>query len=121
MTRQIEITNLTTPLPRPIRAPYCSSFFCRLRGLMFRSRLEPEEGLLLVQERSSRVDSSIHMLFVYTDLAVIWLDAESVVVDSVRAHSWKPAYFPKAPAKYILEISPERLSEFKVGDKIKFE
>jgi uncharacterized membrane protein (UPF0127 family) len=121
MTRQIEIANQSTPLPRPIWAPYCSSFFCRLCGLMFRSRLEPEEGLLLVQERSSRLDSSIHMLFVFTDLAVIWLDAEGVVVDSVLARAWRPAYFPKAPAKYILEISPERLNEFKVGDKIKFE
>lgn len=88
---------------------------------MFRSRLAPDEGLLLVQERSSRVDSSIHMLFVYTDLAVIWLDENGTVVDLVLARAWRPAYFPKAPAKYILEISPERLSEFKIGDKLIFE
>ena len=78
MTRQVTITNLSTPLPRAIRAPYCSSFFCRLRGLMFRSHLASDEGLLLVQERSSRVDASIHMLFVFTDLAVIWLDQDVV-------------------------------------------
>jgi uncharacterized protein len=121
MTRQVTITNLSTPLPRAIHAPYCSSFFCRLRGLMFRSHLASDEGLLLVQERSSRVDASIHMLFVFTDLAVIWLDQDGMVVDTVLARAWRPAYFPKAPAKYILEISPERFEEFRVGDKIEFE
>jgi uncharacterized membrane protein (UPF0127 family) len=121
MSKLVTVTNQSAPLPQPIRAPYCSSFFCRLRGLMFRSRLAPDEGLLLVQGSSSRVDSSIHMLFVFTDLAVIWLDPDGVIVDTVLARAWRPAYFPKAPAKYILEISPERLSEFRVGDQIKFE
>ena len=88
---------------------------------MFRSHLAPDEGLLLVQGRSSRIDSSIHMLFVFTDLAVIWLNPDGVVVDTTLARAWWPAYFPKAPAKYILEISPERFGEFKVGDKIEFE
>ena len=87
---------------------------------MFRSDLAREEGLLLVEARDSRVDTSIHMLFVYMDLAVIWINSSNVVVDTVLARSWRPAYAPRQAAKYILEINPERLNEFNIGDYVEF-
>ena len=87
---------------------------------MFRSRLAHEQGLLLVEARDSRLDTSIHMLFVFMDLAVIWINSEYRVVDSVLARSWRPVYAPRQPAKYILEIHPDRLDEFKIGDRVEF-
>ena len=87
---------------------------------MFRSRLAHEQGLLLVEARDSRLDTSIHMLFVFMDLAVIWINSENRVVDSVLARSWRPVYAPRQPAKYILEIHPDRLDEFKIGDRVEF-
>ena len=87
---------------------------------MFRSRLAHEQGLLLVEARDSRLDTSIHMLFVFMDLAVIWINSENRVVDSVLARSWRPVYAPHQPAKYILEIHPDRLDEFKIGDRVEF-
>jgi uncharacterized membrane protein (UPF0127 family) len=87
---------------------------------MFRSKLEREEGLLLVEARDSRLDTSIHMLFVFMDLAVIWINSEYSVVDSVLARAWHPAYAPHQPARYILEIHPDRLDEFKIGDRVEF-
>jgi uncharacterized membrane protein (UPF0127 family) len=104
-----------------LQALYCDSFLCRLRGLMFRSSLAPGQGLLLVEGRDSRLDTAIHMLFVFMDLAVIWINSEKVVVDSVLARAWRPAYAPRQPARYILEIHPDRLNEFKIGDKIEFQ
>jgi len=118
--KTIRIENITRPLPAPLQAIYCDSFMCRLRGLMFRSSLPQAEGLLLVEARDSRVDTSIHMLFVYMDLAVIWLNSELTVVDTVLARSWRPAYAPRKPAKYILEIHPDRLNEFSAGDRVEF-
>ncbi len=112
------IENVDRPLPTPLKALYCSSFLCRLRGLMFRSTLSRDFGLLLVEARDSRVDTAIHMLFVFMDLAVIWIDSRNVVVDTVLARSWRPFYAPRQPARYILEIHPDRLSEFQVGDRI---
>ncbi len=116
--KKIRIVNKTRPLATPLRAGYCASFLCRLRGLMFRSRIGLEEGLLLVQPRESRLDSAIHMLFVFMDLAVIWINAEMTVVDTVLARAWRPAYAPKQAARYILEIHPGRLEEFQPGDTI---
>jgi len=88
---------------------------------MFRKSLSVEEGLLLVYGADSRMDSSIHMMFVWFDLAVIWINSTGEVVDTVLARQWKPAYFPKNPARYVLEIVPERLGEFQVGDRVAFQ
>ena len=120
MSYSIYIQNLTHALPAPARVGFCDSFLCRLRGLMFRDRLGLDEGLLLVEGRDSRLDSSIHMFFVPFDLAVFWIDSSLSVVDKVIAKSWKPAYLPKQPARYILEIHPERWANYEIGDKVEF-
>jgi uncharacterized membrane protein (UPF0127 family) len=117
----IHLVNINQPLPTPLHALYCDSFLGRLRGLMFRSSLAPEQGLLLVESRESRIDTAIHMLFVFMDLAIIWINSEKVVVDTILARSWRPAYAPRQPARYILEIHPDRLGEFKIGDHLEFQ
>jgi uncharacterized protein len=116
----ITLVNKNHALPSPLKAPYCDSFMSRLRGLMGRHDLDRGEGLLLVESRDSRVDASIHMFFVYMDLAVIWINSKNIVVDTVLAKAWKPYYAPRAPARFILEIHPERLNEFQIGDQVEF-
>lgn len=118
---EVSIHNLSHPHPQPITARYCASFSCRLRGLTFRRKIPTNWGLLLVQDRDSRMDASIHMLFVWTDLTVVWINSEAEVVDVKLAKSWRLAYLPKRPARYVLELSPQHLSDFIVGDRIKIE
>ncbi len=119
--KHISILNLNTSLKNPLIVHYCENFFCRLRGLMFRTHLNPDEGLLLIQSHDSRINASIHMLFVFMDLAVIWIKEDYIVVDSILARAWRPVYFPQRAAKYILEFHPERLHEFDIGDKVAFQ
>jgi uncharacterized membrane protein (UPF0127 family) len=120
MPRPIAIHNLNNPITYPARVGYCDSFLCKLRGLMFRPRLALDEGLLLVEKRDSRLDTSIHMFFVPFDLAVFWINSEMTVVDKVIAKSWRPAYFSKVDAKYTLEIHPGRFGDYEIGDKVEF-
>lgn len=115
----VEIHNLTRPLTAPLRAGYCSSFLCQLRGLTFRKQVGLEEGLLLVQNHDSRLEASIHMFFVWTDLAVVWINQALQVVDLRLAQKWRPAYVPAAPARYVLEMAPGRLPEFNLEDRIR--
>jgi hypothetical protein len=42
------------------------------------------------------------------------------VVDKILAKPWRPAYFSKQPAKYALEIHPERWGDFEIGDRVEF-
>ena len=114
------IENLNRRVDDGLRVKYCDTFLTQLRGFTLRSELSRDDGLVLVGKRDSRIDSSIHMFFVSFDLAVVWINSDMLVVDKVLAKSWKPAYFSKQPAKYVLEIHPGRWEEFQVGDKVQF-
>jgi uncharacterized membrane protein (UPF0127 family) len=120
MPRIITVENKTRVLTSPLHIQYCDTFYTQLRGLTFRTRLSQDEGLLLVGKRDSRLDAAIHMLFVSFDLSVIWINSAMQVVDKILAKSWRPAYFPKQPARYVLEIHPERWGDFEVGDGVEF-
>jgi uncharacterized membrane protein (UPF0127 family) len=120
MPKSISIENKSRGIDGALRITFCDTFFSQLRGLTFRSRLSQDEGLLLVGKRDSRLESSIHMLFVSFDLAVVWINSELKVVDKVLARSWHPAYFSKQPARYVLEIHPERWGDFDIGDRVQF-
>ena len=119
--QEVIIQNLNQPHVSPIKASYCSTFFCRLRGLTFRRKLYPDRGLLLYQTRETRLDAAIHMLFVWMDLAVIWINSSNEVVDVKLVRSWRPMYMPRRPAVYVLELNATRLKDFSVGDRIAIE
>jgi uncharacterized membrane protein (UPF0127 family) len=119
--KQVLVNNLSRQVEQPVKAVYCTSFLCRLRGLMFRRMLSDLEGLLLVQSKDSRVDSSIHMMFMRFDIGVLWINQAFEIVDVCLARQWRPAYFPKYPARYTLEMRPERLNDYQIGDKVQFD
>lgn len=120
MPKQIIIENKNRKIEAPPLIKYCDTFLTQLRGFTFRERLSLDEGLILVGTRDSRLDSSIHMLFVSFDLAVIWINSNMQVVDKVLAKSWRPAYFSKQPARYVLEIHPKRWGDYEIGDTVQF-
>lgn len=103
------------------RARICRSFWERGLGFMFRCSIEPDEVLLFVMGKESRLGSGVHMLFVFTPLAVIWLNREKKVVDKTLAKPFALWYFPSRPAAYLLEGSVELLSKVEVGDELAFE
>ena len=121
MPKQIIVQNISRNIPSPAQIKYCDTFLTQLRGFTLRDRLSPDEGLLLVGTRDSRIDSSIHMLFVSFDLAVIWINSDMQVVDKVLAKSWRPAYAAKQPAKYVLEVHPDRWGEYEIGELVEFQ
>src|SRR5687768_15575784 len=100
---------------------WCSSFGCKLRGLMFRGRLKLGEGLLMVEALESRSLTSIHMLCMSFPIAAIWMDKSFTVVDKQLAKPWRLAYVPKNPARYTLEADPLLLDRINVGDTLVYE
>jgi uncharacterized membrane protein (UPF0127 family) len=61
------------------------------------------------------------MLGVWFDLGVIWINARGLVVDKCLARPWRVSYVPSSAAQFVLEVAPDRLEDFLVGDEIKFE
>jgi len=119
--RQVTIKNISNKLPVNVQAAYCETFICRTKGLMFRKNLPVEKGLLLVNKNENKLDAAIHMLFVFTDLTIVWINSEMIVVDTVLAKGWGLMYIPQKPAKYTLELNPKLIESFKIGDVIEFE
>ena len=119
--KTVKITNTTHTDRKAIQAKYCQSFLCQLRGLMFTPDLPEHHGLLLVQGSDSRVNSSIHMMFMRMNLAVFWINSQFEVVDRVLARKWKLIYVSSQPARYVLEAGTDCLDSFDIGDKVQFE
>jgi uncharacterized membrane protein (UPF0127 family) len=117
MARWVLVRNPSRGDTTIIRARWCESYLCRLRGLTFRRSLPPGEGLLLVDARESISGTSIHMWGVFFPIGVIWLDSAKWVVDCKVAHPWR-IYTPASPARYVLEGPLAILEHVKVGDAL---
>ncbi|HDD24203.1 MAG TPA: DUF192 domain-containing protein [Chloroflexi bacterium] len=116
----VAVRNETQGVPLLPRVRACRSFLCRLRGLTFRRQLEASEGLWLIGQRESRMDTAIHMFFVFFPIAVVWLDRSGQVVDTCLALPFRPLYVPARPARDVLEGPPELLDQVWVGDRLRF-
>ena len=101
-------------------AKYCDTFFRKLIGLMFSKELPLDEGIILVEQTESRLNTSIHMLFMNYDITVLWLDKNMNIVDKALAKRWRPMYVPKKPAKYVIELNQACFSKFSIGDQLIF-
>jgi len=96
------------------------TFFSRLRGTMFKKKLE--RGLILTLPNTrNRHGSAIHMFFVRFPLDIIFADEDKNVVDTVSIDPWK-TYTPKKPAKYVIEMEKGTIeaSKTEIGDKLDF-
>jgi len=85
---------------------------------MLRRALAPQQGLILANPADNRMDAAIHMLFMNFDITAIWVNSQNTVVDVKLARRWHPFYIPQAAGRFVLELHPDQLPRFKVGDRI---
>lgn len=110
--------NQTTGHVLAHRVRLCDTFWRRLRGLMFRRAVGPDEVYLFRWGRPSRIEATIHGLFVFFPFAVIWLDAEQTVVDCRLVRPFSLVVAPRRAATSFVEGVPELLDRVRVGDRI---
>ena len=101
-----------------IQIQFCKSFMSRLKGLMFSKQIPLDQGIILVESKESKLDTSIHMMFMNFNITVLWLNKDLVVVDKVLAKRWVPIYLPKVRAKYVVELHASQFSNFSIGDQL---
>jgi uncharacterized membrane protein (UPF0127 family) len=85
---------------------------------MFLKELKEDHGVVLAENKESRINTSIHMMFMNYDLTVLWLDKNWIIVDKVLAKRWVPLYFPKIPAQYVIELHPCKFTDFSIGERL---
>ena len=110
------LVNRTTGEVLATQITHCDTFWSRLRGLMFRRALGPEQAYVFSYRRESIAETAIHMFFVFQEIAVVWLDAQWRVVETARARPFRPYYAPSTAAQYIVEAAPGMLAYAHVGD-----
>jgi uncharacterized membrane protein (UPF0127 family) len=102
-------------------ARWCASRLCRLRGLQFRRNLKQGEALILVKDKDSIANSSIHMFFVFFPIAAVWVNKKGKVTSAQLAKPWRPYYASPEPATYVIEAAPDLLEKVNVGDILEFQ
>lgn len=85
---------------------------------MLSRELKPDQGIIIVEKNESRINTTIHMMFMNYDITVLWLDKEMVVVEKVLAKKWAPYYASKKPAQYVVELHHSRFPDYSIGDKL---
>ncbi len=112
---------------RPIadQVIFCTSRHSRRKGLLGRSQLTVNEGILMelpdYRKGKAGVVNSIHMLGMRFSIAAAWLNLDGRIVHSVLARKWHPYYGTSHPSWYILELHPSRLSLLPTGAWIRWE
>lgn len=116
---------LFLPDGTPITIELAVTSLERERGLMFRDRFEPDQGMLFVFETEDR--SSFWMFNVKFPIDILWLDARKRVVH-IEAEVPPcprepcPSYPTPTPALYVLELKSGQAAahKVKVGDRLDF-
>jgi len=97
----------------------------RARGLMFREKLFPDQGMLFVFERESA--AAFWMKNTLIPLDMLWLDRDRRVVHIERnvppcKADPCPSYAPSRPGLYVLELPAGAADRFglKTGDRLDF-
>ncbi len=108
--------------PFGIDAVICTSLLGKMKGMMFSS--SGKKPLLFVFDKENKVP--IHMLFVFFELIVVWIDSKKRIAD-FKVMKPFTVYSPKSKSKYVLEIpltdgkNKKRLLKcLKKGVKVKF-
>lgn len=115
--KTVELKDPVVP-SKVVRLNYCETFGSKLRGLMFTKALDPDRGIILVEDRESRLNTAIHMFFMNFDITVLWLDKDLIIVDKVLAKKWRPLYMPEKRAKYVVELHMSKFDDFEVGQQL---
>ncbi len=91
----------------------CNSVWSKTRGLMFSKK----RNLVFVFDEEKRV--SLHMLFVFFPIDVLFLDKDKRIVEIKK--NFKPfrVYTSKNKTKYVIELADK--NNYTIGDKIDFE
>jgi uncharacterized membrane protein (UPF0127 family) len=93
----------------------------KLKGLMFEDGKNFDYALVFALARESIAMATIHMMFVFFPIDVVYLNAEMKVVDIVSGlKPFTPSYSPKKPSKFFVELPVEKSKGVSIGDVLEW-
>ena len=99
---------------------FAGTFVSQVLGLMFRKSIPSDHSMIFVFKKPSSV--SIHMLFVFFPIDVIFLNKEKRISGLFRLVPWI-GYKTMKNIKYIIEMKAGAIEKFNlsIGGQIQFE
>ena len=113
------LSNKTTGKPIIERVRLAQGLWAQFRGLMLERPSRFDYALVFPLPFESRVGASVHMLFVFFPLDLVFLDKNKRVVD--KKEGFRPFslnYTPKKPAACFIELPAGLGKGIKVGDEL---
>ena len=90
----------------------------RTKGLMFEDVNKFDYALVFDFPRESKIGTSLHMIFVFFPIDVLFLNKEKKVVDKVTLQPFQPNYTPRKASKFVIELPSGKAKKIKIGNKI---
>lgn len=115
---KITIRNMTKNVVIGSNFTLCNGVFSKFRGLMFTKNIE--QALIFKFDKEKII--SLHMLFVFYPIDVLFLDKNKIVVDIINCFKPFTLYNSKKKAMYAIEMPCGVInrSVTDIGDKIAF-
>ncbi len=112
------LKNLTSKNTISNELRFCNTILSKATGLMFSRKTN--KSLIFTYDKEKK--ESLHMLFVFYPIDVIFLDKDKKVVEIKENFKPFTFYNPKHKAQYIIELPSGTVdaSKTKVGHKISF-
>ena len=93
----------------------------KMKGLMFEDPNMFDYALVFCLPRESIANASIHMLFVFFPIDIVYLNKSKKVVDLAKnLQPFSLGYVPKKPSKFFVELPAGKSRGIKVGDKLQW-
>ena len=100
---------------------FADSSWKKFRGLMFEKRERFDYALVFDFGRETQWGASIHMLFVFFPIDLIYLNEKKQVVDLQESVlPWTLNYTPTKPARYLIEMPLENGKKISLGDQLEW-
>lgn len=101
---------------------FADSFWRRFKGLMFERKENFNYALIFELGNKTRIEGSIHMLFVFFPIDVVYLDEEKGVIEIAKnIKPWTLNYTPKKPAKFFIELPAGKAERISLEDRLEWQ
>lgn len=108
--------NKTTKQEIIAKTRIAKGFFSQLKGLMFEKQKNFDYALVFPLPFESSLGASIHTLFVFFPIDVVFLDRQKKAIEiAIAVKPFTPLYAPKKNAAFFIELPAGKAKNIKPG------
>ena len=94
--------------------------FSIAKGLMFSTKKKIDKGLCMILplDEDVKFGAAVTMWFCFSSMNILFINSEYKVVDNIELKPWKLSYIPKDKCLYVIESTPNKFKNIKIGDSV---